>query len=235
LSLVALLLAIFRLPESKHPGSQPAARRIWDWGSFRQSLAVPSIGLLLATIFMCVFSFATYETTLSMLLKGSRVAASSPFHFSFRQVCLTYAYIGFILAVVQGGFVRRMAGRISEAHMSAGGAVVEFVGYGCMVLAVAWMSITLIFISAALVVAGFSMMQPNLNSLLSRRSDPTQQGAVMGVGQSVSSLARILGAFLGIPLLRLQFDLPYYVAVALMMLGLALLVAAARRGKDYEE
>ena len=35
-------------------------------------------------------------------------------------------------------------------------------------------------------------MQPSLNAMLSRRSDPTRQGAIMGVGQSISSLARII-------------------------------------------
>jgi len=86
-----------------------AARRIGDWRSFSDALATPSIGLLLAAVFVCIFSFAAYETTLSMLVKGSDAAAQMPFHFSFRQVCLTYAYIGFMLALVQGGVVRRLA------------------------------------------------------------------------------------------------------------------------------
>ena len=77
------------------------------------------------------------------------------------------------------------------------------------------------------------MLQPNLNSLLSRRSDPKKQGAVMGVGQSVSSMARILGAGLGLPLLHLRLDVPYCVSAGLMALGLILIVAAARRGADF--
>ena len=233
LSAVALLLAIFKLPESKTPDSETSARRILDWGAFREALATPSIGLLLMGIFVCVFSFATYETTLSMLIKGSEESASSPFHFSFRQVCLTYAYIGLMLALVQGGLVRRLAGRVSEAHMSICGSIVEVVGYGLMIYAVASSSVVLLFVSAAFVVAGFSMLQPNLNSLLSRRSDPNKQGAVMGVGQSVSSLARILGAGLGLPLLRLRLDVPYWVSAGLMALGLILVIMAAGRGADF--
>jgi predicted MFS family arabinose efflux permease len=77
------------------------------------------------------------------------------------------------------------------------------------------------------------MMHPSLKSRLSRRSDPQKQGAIMGVGQSVSALARILGSGVGIPLLRQRWDMPYYVSAALMIVGLILLAAAARRGKDY--
>jgi predicted MFS family arabinose efflux permease len=77
------------------------------------------------------------------------------------------------------------------------------------------------------------MMQPSLHSLLSRRSDPHKQGAVLGVGQSVGALARIIGSGLGIPLLRLRLDMPHFVSAALIFLGLFLLVAAARGGRDY--
>jgi len=86
--------------------------------------------------------------------------------------------------------------------------VIETVGYGLMVLAVLQQSIGLVLAAAALVVGGFSMMHPSLNSLLSRRSDPHKQGAIMGVGQSVSALARIVGSGVGIPLLRQRLDLP---------------------------
>jgi MFS transporter, DHA1 family, tetracycline resistance protein len=226
LSAVALLLAIFKLPESKHAYSQAAARRIWDLQGFSDAIRTPSIGLLLATVFVCIFSFAAYETTLSILIKDE-------FKFSFRQVCLTYAYIGLMLALIQGGIVRRLSGRVSEANLSIAGVVLETLGYGLMALAVPLRSIGLAFAAAALVVTGFSMMHPSLNSLLSRRSDPKKQGAIMGVGQSVSALARIAGSGLGIPLLRYRLELPYYLAAALMVLGMFLLIAAARRGKDF--
>jgi MFS family permease len=233
LSLGALLLAVFKLPESKRSDSQSAARRILDLGAFRAAVSIPSIAMLLLALFVCVFSFATYETTLSMLLKGSPDAPSDPFHFGFQQVCLTYAYIGFVLAVVQGGVVRRLAGRVSEAAMSVGGAVVELLGYALMIPAVSSGSVPLVLTAAGLVVSGFSMMQPNLNSLLSRRSDPARQGAIMGVGQSVSSLARILGAGLGIPLLKMHWNTPYFISAGLMALGLVVVIAAARGGADY--
>jgi MFS family permease len=227
LSAFALLLAIFKLPESLHAHSGSAARRMWDWQGFYDALATPSIGLLLAAVFVCIFSFGAYETTLSML------ARSSPFDFSFREICLTYAYIGLMLAVIQGGIVRRLAGRISEANLAIGGAVFEIAGYALMVLAVQQQSIGWVVAAATLVVTGFSMMHPSLNSLLSRRSDPHKQGAILGVGQSVSALARILGSGLGIPLLRYRLDMPYFLAAAMMVAGLVLLVAAARRGKDF--
>ena len=76
-------------------------------------------------------------------------------------------------------------------------------------------------------------MMPSLNSLISRRSDPAQQGGVLGVTQSVSSLARILGPMIGIPLHGRGIGLPYWLATGLMALGLVLVIVAARGGRDY--
>ena len=55
----------------------------------------------------------------------------------------------------------------------------------------------------------------------------------MGVGHSVSSLARIVGSGIGIPLLTLQLNMPYYVATGLMFLGVLLIAVAAKCGQDF--
>ncbi len=235
LSLVALMLAIFLLPESKHAGSQQAQRGVFDLAGLRAAVAVPSITLVLAAIFVCVFSFANFETTLSLLIKGNPDRPSPPFAFSWGQVCLTYAFIGFTLALVQGAVVRRLAGRVSEGVLACVGALTEIAGFGMIVVAIGQGSPPLLFAALGIVVVGFALMQPNLNSLLSRRTDPDRQGMILGVGQSVSSLARILGAALGIPLLRIDSTVPYYSAAILMAVGLLLVATAARSGGDFGE
>ncbi len=53
-------------------------------------------------MFVCVFSFANLESTLSLILSSEHTG----YEFTFRQICLTYAYIGIVLALVQGGIVR---------------------------------------------------------------------------------------------------------------------------------
>jgi hypothetical protein len=229
-----LLLAWWKLPESLRPQSQRAARSLLDLGELRRALAIPSVGAILLCMFTCVFSFAMFETTLSMLIKerpGDRSA--SPFHFDWRQVSLTYAFIGLTLAVVQGGVVRRLATRVSEGSMAACGAALEVAGFGLVVASIAEQSVPMLFGALAVVVSGFALLTPSLNSLLSRRSDPARQGGILGVGQSVNSLARIAGGFVGVPLLKAQTNLPFTVSAGLMAVGLLLILAAARAGRDF--
>jgi DHA1 family tetracycline resistance protein-like MFS transporter len=234
LSALALVMAWFVLPESLKPGSRTAARRLFDAGALRNALATPSIGPLLLTLFILVLAFANYETTLALLLRGDKSKlAESPFQFAPREVLYTFAYIGITLSIAQGVLVRRLSGRISEAVMATGGAVLEIAGFCVMIGAVSTRSRVELFAALSIVVVGFAFMMPSLTSLISRRTDPAKQGGILGLSQSVSALARILGPVMGVPLLKLGIRLPYTVAAATMGLGLAMILFSARRGTDY--
>ena len=234
LSGVALLLAIFVLPESLHPGSESAARRRFNKTAIHEAVSVPSIGLLLLAMFIVVFSFSNLETTLSLILKG-QPGIETPFRLSVRDVLLTFAFIGLVLAVVQGGLVRPLSGRVSEVALASVGSLLEIVSFVWIIfiLRSPHPSMPAVYGMLALCTAGFAFITPSLNSLLSRRSDPAKQGAILGLGQSVSSLARIVGSGLGIPLLMQSVLLPYMVAGGLMVVGLLLVLLAGASGKDY--
>jgi DHA1 family tetracycline resistance protein-like MFS transporter len=234
LSAIALMMAVFMLPESLSPDSKSASRKLFDRHAWRSVLSNRAVALLLLAFFTCIFTFANFETTLSMLIKGSKSFANAPFEFTFRQVCLTFAAIGFMVAVVQGGIVRRLSRFVSEQRLAVAGALIEVVGFGSIAYAVRLASIPWLFVSLAIIVAGYSCLQPSLYSLLSRWSDPTQQGTALGVGQSVSALARIFGSALGIPMLKAFLYLPYAVGSLLMLVVAILVAVACRTGRDFE-
>ncbi|HEY2881933.1 MAG TPA: MFS transporter [Pirellulales bacterium] len=231
LSAGALVLAYFKLPESLSAKSTSAARKLFDVNSFRSALAVPSLGPLLLALFICILAFANYETTVSMLLNGK--ASNSPFTFGYREVCLTFAYIGLTLSLAQGLLVRRLAGKVHEGALAATGSGLDIVGFLLIIAAIAAKTVVGLFAAMTVVVVGFSLMMPTLNSLISRRSDPKKQGGILGVAQSISSLARILGPMIGIPLVSRNATYPYWTAAVMMSFGLAMVVMAARSGKDF--
>jgi MFS transporter, DHA1 family, tetracycline resistance protein len=239
LSAVALALAYFKLPESLQPGFS-AARKHWiDRAALSQALATPAVGVLLLAMFVCVFSFANLESTLSLILKGDELG----YDFSFRQICLIYAFIGIVLAFVQGGIVRPLARRVSEPVMASVGAVIEIVGFMVLARSAGVASLAMLLGGLGVVVTGFAFMTPSLNAMLSRWSDPAKQGGILGIGQSVSSLGRILGPMAGVPLVENRAlaeqwgvkaaELPLFLAAAMMTVGLALILLASRRGRDF--
>ncbi len=71
---------------------------------------------------------------------------------------------------------------------------------------------------------GMGLMQPSLNSLISRQAGGEEQGEVMGVSQSVGSLSRVLGPFAaGFCFAAFGRNSPYFLGAALV--GVALLLA----------
>lgn len=235
LSAIALLLAIFLLPESHRPGEPSPYRRKWfDMGAWKTAVSSRAMVFLLLGFFICIFSFAKFETTLSMLIKGSESFENAPFNFTFKQVCLTFAVIGLMVAIVQGGIVRRLSGKISEKNLAVGGALIEVVGFGLLSYAVNIASTYWLFGALAVIVTGYSCMQPSLYSLISRWSDPEKQGKALGVSQSVSALARIFGSALGIPMLKAYLFLPYIVGSVLMFVVAIMIAIACRTGQDFE-
>ena len=227
LSLVALLIAYFVLPESLKTDSESANQRRFDMASLRQVAVNRAVVLVLITIFLCVFSFAMFETTLSILIKQS-------FEFSFREICLTFAFIGFTLAFIQGGLVRPLSKRISESILATSGAALEVVGFVIVIYASYYQDLNLFFTAMIVIVTGFSFLQPSLNSLLSRRADPMKQGLVLGVGQSVNALAIIFGSLFGPPLLTIGVAAPFSISAGLMLFGAIFIWMAVRAGGDFQ-
>ncbi len=242
LSAIAFGVAIFKLPESLNAKSVSAGKKLFDLKALKAAIATPSVGPLLLCLFVCIFAFANFETTLSMLVGSSEAALNekiaqirlnSPFHFGNGKVCLMFSFIGVSLTFAQGFLVRRLAGKVAEGTLATFGAVIEIIGFILLVGAIHVESEPFLFTALFVVVVGFAMMMPSLNSLISRRSDPEKQGAILGVGQSVSSLARIFGPAVAIPMLVQGITIPYYTAAGMMILGLLLVIYSARGGKDY--
>jgi MFS family permease len=239
LSAIALCLAYFKLPESLRPDSQ-AQRPHWlDTRALRGALATPAVGLLLLTIFIYVFSFANLESTLSLMINAEDVG----YAFDFREVCLTYAFIGFVLTMVQGGIVRPVSTRVPEAVMAMGGSVVEIIGFVVLTQAAITPSLPLLLVGLGIVVTGFAFVTPSLNSLLSRWSDPAKQGGILGIGQSISALSRILGPMAGVPLFENRdlaerlgvkaAQMPLILATTMTIVALVCVVVAAKSGRDF--
>jgi MFS family permease len=92
--------------------------------------------------------------------------------------------------------------------------------------------LTLILVSLTLAVVGFALLTPSAQALISRRTDQDKQGEVLGVNQSASALARILGPLVGLPLYFLTADhmLPYLFGAGLLLLMLPLMPRIRRGG-----
>jgi DHA1 family tetracycline resistance protein-like MFS transporter len=257
LSGTAFLLAIWLLPESKRSTGHIEEHALLDRSGLRTALSTPSLGWLLFASMIGLISFASFESTLALAVTELcqpllNEADSGGFlmrlierirEFGFAGtdeiqlvvVLGTFAYLGFVSTLAQGFLVRRVAGRVSDGSMAVGGSLAAVVGFALLAAALTRHAYGLLCVAMAIVIVGFAFITPALQSLISRRSSPSQQGHVLGVAQSLASLARILGPVLGIRLLAYSAPTPFWISVAVMIAATLLTAMAIRSGHDYEQ
>ncbi|MFQ5732727.1 MAG: MFS transporter [Planctomycetaceae bacterium] len=218
LSGIAMLCAIFVLPESLRKERSAASESHWfALGRLRKAVGVRGVGLILLTMFLTTFAFGQLESTLSLLTKEVGMDQRNNFY--------VFSYIGFILMISQGILVRRLLPRFGEFNMGLTGTLLMAAGMLLVARAGETSSQEWLFVVLPVSVLGFSALSPSLQALLSLRTAESEQGGILGVGQSISALARIVGPAVGIPLFGLGISVPYWTGAGLMGFGVLLVLA----------
>jgi multidrug resistance protein len=223
LAFANFLFALFKLPESLPPEQRgQVVPRGFSLQRLRQATGVPGMPVLMIIYFFTVFAFATMEATFPLLTLH---------HFGFTEVQNGYvfAYLGVLIVILQGGLVGRLAKRFGEKALVVAGAVLLAIGLGLLPFAP---TVGLLLVVLVPLAAGNGLANPSLTSLISRTAASSSQGEVLGVGQSLASLGRILGPLWG------GFAFAYmgmsisYVIAGVIMLALVPLALMIRRPHD---
>lgn len=183
----ALVVTLLVLREPARPAagaSAPAGLTAQAWlGAVAGALRRTGLSGLVTAFFLVMLAFAGFEATFALW-------AERRLEWTTREVGMVLAGVGAVAAVVQGGLVGRLARRFGEARV---------LGLGVAALACALTALALArtpvqaCAALALLAAGFGLANPTLHSLVSRGAGAARQGASLGVAQSASSLARIVG------------------------------------------
>ena len=207
-----LVLAFFRLPETRNPAAVGPRSRL-SWTHFRSALDHPSVGRLLAALFFSVLAFVAMETTFALL--GERRFGLGP-----EELGLVFTYIGVVIVVVQGGLVGRLTLRFGERSLGVAGVLT-------MAAALALLPFVPSALGALAVVGALALGQglasPAQTALLSREAGADEQGGILGVGQALSAAARGIGPLAAGWLFDRALYLPYVAGALLMLLAAWLL------------
>jgi MFS family permease len=112
------------------------------------------------------------------------------YHLGARQTGYLFTLIGLVMSVSQGLIVGRAVKRFGEKWCITFGTFTMIFGLVLMPFAP---NLPLYFAIIGLLALGAGINNPSVSGLLSRISNADEQGGVMGIAQSLSSLGRILG------------------------------------------
>jgi len=182
-------LLYFKLPETV-TGERPVENRAARGRGFSQlfqSLKQPRLAFVLTIYFLFVVAFSIMTTSFSLYTMFR-------FGYDAQHTGYLFAYVGIIAVIIQGGLIGRLVKRFGEMPLVIVGAfcfaislfAVPFVGPAAGGLGA-------LLIGGGVFSMGNSLATPALTSLASKSAGADEQGTILGVTQSVASMARAIG------------------------------------------
>jgi DHA1 family tetracycline resistance protein-like MFS transporter len=183
------LLLYFTLPETVTPGHPARVSAAGGRGLSQliESLTQPRLGFVLIIYFLFIVAFSIMTTSFSLYTMFR-------FGYDAQHNGYLFAYVGLIAVVIQGGLIGRLVKRFGELPLVIVGALF----FAASLFAVPFVGpasggLLALLIGGGIFSLGNSLSTPSLTSLASKSVGPGEQGSVLGVTQSVASLARAVG------------------------------------------
>jgi multidrug resistance protein len=219
LSLANFGAALVLLPESRpaHAGdvSRPGRLEV-----IRRAVMRPNLPMVLLVYFLVLTSFASFEAMFALY-------SERRFGFTAATIGYMFAWVGVVLATVQGLLVGRVVRRVGERVVIPAAIMVLAAALGLVPLAG---SVPVLAAACGLLAFGMGFNSPSLLSAISQLADPRDQGSTLGVSQSLGSLARIIGPLWGGWVFdHLGVRFPFYTAGGLMLVAWVLSVGVFSR------
>jgi len=188
MSLGAAVQAWLRLPETRH--DKPVEAEVWLHPSrFLPILRNPVLAQFLAIGFCTMAGFVMMETTMVLYLDhtfGYKEAATGWY----------FAFIGFIIVIVQGRLIGPLTRRFGEWPLAILGPLFIAAGMAGLTRTAFTPLLALLLVAGASNAIGRSLQTPTLTALVSRYADKREQGVAFGLFQGLGSLARVAGPIL---------------------------------------
>ena len=202
---------------------KPTEAEVWLHPSkFVPIFRRPVLVQLLAISFFIMAAFVMMESTVTMFL-------DERFGYKEKQVGLFFGFVGLIIVIVQGGLIGRLTKRIGEWPLAVGGCLLVAAGMIAFTTTAFRPLVWVLLVAGAVNATGRSLQQPTISSLISKFSDPRDQGVVFGLFHGLGSLARVVGpviAGFAYPLLRHSGQ---FVTAGAIAVAMALWTAALRQ------
>ncbi len=199
LSLLSILATYFLLPANppavEGAGAGPAGPggkrlSVFEWSRYVEYFRRPRLAPLLAKFFSYVFSFGIFTGGFAMFCERRYVWNGHPF--GPREVGYAFAFAGLLGGLLQGGLLGRLVKRFGEVPVMTVGFVSVVAGY--VALGFSYTVLSLALVTAISALGG--VVRPIVTSLITQASGREEQGTVLGLTQSLTSVAQIIAPLL---------------------------------------
>lgn len=194
LSLTSIFCTFFLLPrhEAAHLPAQedpgPGGRRLSliSWGQYRRYFQNRDLARLLTQWLLFALSFSTFISGFALFAERRYEWNGHPV--GVREVGYIFAFNGFIGMIMQGGMVGRMVKAMGERRVVQLGFIASLIGYAAIGFTQTVGQLLWVMAFASICGAG---LRPALTSMVTQKAGRREQGVILGLTQSLTSVAQI--------------------------------------------
>jgi multidrug resistance protein len=198
LSATSILTTYLLLPavapgNAKKGPAGPGGKRLSlvQWGAYADYFRQPALATKLWQFFCFAFGFSMFVAGMPLVLERRLTWAGRPF--GPEQVGYTWAFAGLLGVCLQGPALGRLVKRFGERALNRSG----FMGYTCGYAILAFCHSIPMLALATIVTSIGGLVRPTLTSLITQVTPREEQGVVLGLTQSLNSVALIIAPPLG--------------------------------------
>jgi MFS family permease len=208
LSAISILCTYFLLPrketihrssEQENPGPGGKRLPLLDWGGYSKFVSNPAMRRLLVQWFLFAFSFSSFMSGFALFAERRYNWHGHPF--GVREVGYIFAFSGLLGIIMQGGLVGRLVKHFGETKVVKLGFLTSGLGYAAIGITYQIWDLMVVQTLSAI---GGSGLRPALTSLITQKADRHEQGVVIGLTQSLTSVAQITAPLLAGKLIDLH-------------------------------
>jgi MFS transporter, DHA1 family, tetracycline resistance protein len=181
LAFINIFMVIYLYYETLQTPSTKPINLLQGFVNLQKAFAQPQSRTIFSVVFFSTLGFTMFTTFFIVFLNDK-------FKFTTSKIGDYFAFIGLFIAFTQGFLSRKLA------HIPSA----KVINVVCIGLAVALVIVTipdkvwLLYALSPCIAICQGMFAPNLQTIVSNSVDPSQQGEISGVNQSVQSIAQAL-------------------------------------------
>ncbi len=209
LTLLNIVLVIIQFPETFVPSGNGTVSLLTGFRNVKRALKMKELDVVFLTLFLQAFGF-------SFFMQFFQVYLIKQYDFSQVQIGQMFGYIGIWIAITQGGITRLVSKRFSSPQILQ----VTLLGLSLSLwLILGPSALWMLFVTQPLVALFQGLSQPNLTSIVSVLTPKDTQGEILGIQQSVQSLAFAIPPIIAGVVVSIDVRLPIFLA------GLSIFIA----------
>lgn len=225
LTAINILMVLKRFPETLKNKKSGRIDPLAGIKNIRKAFEIKKMRTIFAVIFLLTVGFNFFTQFFQVFLVGK-------FQFNQSQIGDLFAYMGIWIAVAQGAFLRPLSKRFSPMKILSVSSILLAATFPFLLLPdqAGWIYVIIPFIA---IFQGLT--QPNSTAIVSSMSDRSSQGEILGINQSIVSLAQALPPILAAFLTTININLPTLFAAGSTLVAWIVFVFVFKRSKVVSE